>query len=183
MLAQAAGGRGTGRAAGPQAMDCLTYRTARVAVGVFHDLESLQRAVGELEVAGVAPSDVTLMTDRPTLERRFGCRVDGDPGPRGAGRRYRVAWPDPYGAGPVARWSRFVEGGLAAPLLVSDGMAAAELWRALAGLSLHGSLIDAIKQGAVLVCVAVGDSRQEKRVCTALLRHTDSSVQVHDLIA
>ena len=64
-----------------------------------------------------------------------------------------------------------------------DGMAAAKLWRALAGLSLHGSLIDAIKQGAVLVCVAVGDSRQEKRVCTALLRHADSSVQVHDLIA
>ncbi len=166
-------------------MDWLTYRMARVAVGVFHDLESLQRAAGELEASGVAPSGVTLMTDRPTLERRFRCSVDGDPGRRGGGRRYRVAWPDPYGAGPVARWSRFVEveDGLAAPLLVSDGMAAAKLWRALAGLSLHGSLIDAIKQGAVLVCVAVGDSRQEKRVCTALLRHADSSVQVHDLIA
>jgi hypothetical protein len=157
-------------------------RSRREAVGVFHDVATLERAIDELESSGFDRSALSLLAGEDTIAEKLGHRFE------------RVEYYEDDEAVPRAAYiSREAvgdaEGGLVGGLVyvgaVAGGLGGV-IGSALAGLvgEHHArSLQKQLDRGGILLWVRTPDAEHEARATAILGRHAATDVHVHDLPA
>ncbi len=178
-----------------------TYRI-REAVGVFHDLERMERAVEELELAGFDRSQINVITSKEEAERRLGRPIRDI-------REIEETGEVPTDAPPLEDDVETVRvellstlaaigsiGAIGAVVATGGGLAAA-IAAALAGGGASGSLAallarwldekrarqleEQLRAGGLLLFVAVRNPEQEKKAVEILRKYSAEDVHVHEI--
>ncbi len=178
-----------------------TYRIREV-VGLFHDFETLERAVEELEAAGFDRSQINMLASKEAAEKRLG-RPIGDV------REVEDAADLPTDAPVLDDDEGLLKAGILSTLtaigtiasigvvVASGGGLAAALAAVVAGGGVGGGLagllgrrLDArrareieeqLKAGGLLLFVAVRDPEQERKAGEILEKLAAADVHVHEV--
>ena len=176
--------------------------TVREAVGVFHDWNSLQAAVDELQVSGFNRAEISLLAGEHAVEEKLGhvyqkvAELEDDP------KVPRTAY---VGRDSMVEARVGVIGGLAyvgalaavGAIVASGGTLAAAIVGAVAaggGGGLIGTLASRwlgrdrakelqaqLDKGGLLLWVMVRDGEHERRALDVLGKHSADDVHVHDI--
>lgn len=189
---------------GAEAVERTKDRSRREAVGVFHDVTTLEGAIDELESSGFDRSALSLLAGEDTVAEKLGHRFErveryeGDEAVPRAAYVSREAVGDAEGGlvgglvyvGAVAAAGAVVAtGGMLAAVITAAAVAGGlggVIGSALAGLvgEHHArSLQKQLDRGGILLWVRTPDAAHEARATTILRRHAATDVHVHDLPA
>lgn len=178
--------------------------TVREAVGVFHDADSMQAAIDELQSNGFSRADLSLMAGDETVREKLGHiyeRVEEAEDDPAAPRTVYVA-PESRGdaEGGLIGGLMYV-GALAAAgaIVASGGTVAAAIGAAVAagagGGLIGGALAmlleekhaiyveDQLRHGGMLLWVSLRDAAHEEKALSILRSHSAHDVHVHDIKA
>lgn len=176
-----------------------TDRTVREAVAVIEDVDSLEAVVEELQAAGFAASDITLLAGHATVERKLGRmyerveELEDDPAaPRTAFVSSRT----------VEQHEKLVVGSMTTlPTLIAAGTVVASagaVAAAIAGTAVTGALIgkalaawmdqrhaqwleEQLERGGILLWVRTVDEAHERQALAILGRYAAHDIHVHEI--
>jgi hypothetical protein len=148
------------------------HRPFRLAIGLFHEPQSLQRAITDLARAGVSDEQLSLVGARTAVER---LRRSG------AGPLQQLK-PLPQLAGKLELVAS--DGGLLDTLLEHTASDASDTVPAQGWLlpDLFAGLAEHLAAGAVALLVGAPDIGTQRRSSRILLRHSAHTVQTHEFV-
>jgi hypothetical protein len=178
-----------------------TDETVREAVAVIEDVDSLEAAVEELELAGFAAADISLLAGHATVARKLGRmyerveELEDDPAaPRTAFVSSRSA---------EQREKVVVRSMTTLPTLIAAGTVVASagaVAAAIAGTAVTGALIgkvlarwmdhrhaewleEQLERGGILLWVRTADEARERQALQILGRHAAHDIHLHEIPA
>lgn len=178
-----------------------TDETVREAVAVIEDVESLEAVVEELERAGFAAGDISLLAGHATVERKLGRmyerveELEDDPAaPRTAFVSNRS----------IEQREKIVVGSMTTlPTLIAAGTVVASagaVAAAIAGTALTGALIgkvlagwmdqshaqwleEQLERGGILLWVRTPDEARERQALEILGQYAAHDIHIHEIPA
>lgn len=175
--------------------------TVTEAVGVFHDVSSLDAAVEELRASGFAKDHISLLASEDAVERKLGHRyerveeLEDDPdAPR---RVYRTRESLGESEGLLVGSLTYLPAALAAGTVVaSAGVVAAAITGAALGGALLGTVLghwmdtrhaqwlqEQLDRGGLLLWARAPDAESQQKALAILRKHSAHDVHLHKLPA
>lgn len=174
----------------------------REAVAVFHDQQSLDAAIEDLEEHGFDRAEISLMASEEAIKKKLGDRYKRleDAADDPATPRQPVVFPEDVGAGEgaligglayigaITAVGTVVASGGALLGIAAAGLAAGTGGGVLGGILAHRlgdhrakEIQGHLEHGGLLVWVRTRDAAHEERALQILGRHTSDQVRIHDI--